>query len=112
MRQVVVGVALFLAVALAGCGGFGDVIKGGGEKVTVDAAGVISVSGHVVNRGEGRARDVTLTFRFSQKGAVYLTTTLSLGTIPGGETKKFAATFYGPVPDRATFGWDYGIDWD
>lgn len=114
MRRFLVVMTLFLTVvAAAGCRNIDpDVIKGGGETVTVDATGVISVSGHVVNVGNARANEVTLTFSFSQQGAVYLQQAVYLGTVHAGELRGFNATFYGPAVDLATFAWDYSIDWE
>ena len=117
MRRFLVLLTLILTVVVAGCR-FKDpnVIKGGGEKITVDpVTGVVEVEGHVVNDGSARAGDVELHFSFSQQGDVYLEGMIYLGDIPAGETKDFSAAFYGPPiadPATAAFAWDYTINWD
>jgi hypothetical protein len=117
MNQIFAALLLALMTTMSGCSASPEVDKGGGELAVVvldnlrQPTGRIDVTGHVVNSGEVKAREVVLHFTFFEDGALFLEGELLVGDLPRGASADFTGSFYGP-PVKGVFTWDYRIDWD
>jgi len=116
MKKMLAALVLVMLTAMSGCLEGPQVDKGGGESAVLEQlngknTGRIDVSGHVVNSGWSRAKDVVLSFKFFEAGKVFLEGKLRVGDIAAGDSANFNGSFFGP-PVNGVFTWEYRIDWD
>lgn len=116
MKKMFAALVLVMLTAMVGCFSGPQVDKGRGESAVLEQSnglntGRIDVSGHVVNSGGARARDVVLYFKFFDAGTLFLEETLLLGDIAAGSARDFSGAFFG-TPVTGAFTWEYTIDWD
>ena len=105
-RRLLTVLLVAAAVSLAGCGDFGgtpNVVGAGGSSADFSVPGTVTVGGSLVNIGDGRAKDVRMTFKFFDGGDFVLETSALLSDIRVGESAQYSFTYNIPKANSYSF---------